>query len=75
MQPTLYLTAVDVTADLAKVDAEINAIMTRIRRLPDRAINTRPHIEMVAERRRLMAERDALLARLCDAEDGPQASW
>jgi hypothetical protein len=51
--------------DLAAIDARINALSKRIRGMPDRRINTAPHIALVRARRELMAERSALINRQC----------
>jgi hypothetical protein len=53
----------DVSAALAKVDGLIDNINRDLRRMPDRKRNTRWHLDRIAERRRLMGQRDFLLAR------------
>jgi hypothetical protein len=66
MQHALYLIAEDVTPDLAEIDRQINALSSTIRRLPDRKINTRVHIDMIKARRELMNTRDGLINRQCE---------
>jgi hypothetical protein len=58
-EPTLT----EIAAALAKVDGLIARISTDLRIMPDRKRNTRYHTDRLAERRRLMAQRDYLLAR------------
>jgi hypothetical protein len=58
-EPTLN----EIADALAKVDGLIARISTDLRLMPDRKRNTRYHTDRVAERRRLMAQRDYLLAR------------
>jgi hypothetical protein len=58
-EPTLT----EIASALAKVDGLIARITTDLRIMPDRKRNTRYHTDRVAERRRLMARRDYLLAR------------
>jgi hypothetical protein len=52
-----------IAASLATVDRLINAIGTDLRNAPDWKIGTRWHDDRVKERRRLMSQRDTLLAR------------
>jgi hypothetical protein len=66
MQTALYLVESDITPELARVDAEINALSKRIRHMSDRQINTAPHVALVKARRGLLATRSALLARQCE---------
>jgi hypothetical protein len=56
----------EVAAALAKVDGLIVNINADLRRMPDWKRNTRFHTDRVTERRRLMAERDRLIARQCE---------
>jgi hypothetical protein len=58
-EPTLT----EIADALAKVDGLIARISTDLRIMPDRKRNTRYHTDRVAERRRLLAQRDYLLAR------------
>ena len=53
----------DLDAALAKVDRLITSIDADLRRMPDFKRNTRYHTDRVAERRRLLSQRDYLLAR------------
>jgi hypothetical protein len=56
----------DVANDLAAVDRLINAISSDLRRMPDGKRKTRWHLDRLAERRRLMAQRDGLINRQCE---------
>jgi hypothetical protein len=58
-EPTLT----EIADALAKVDGLIARITTDLRLMPDRKRNTRYHTDRVAEKRRLLAQRDYLLAR------------
>jgi hypothetical protein len=52
--------------DLAAIDRLITNINGDLRRMPDRKRNTRFHTDRIAERRRLMAQRDTLIKRQCE---------
>jgi hypothetical protein len=56
----------DITTALAKVDGLIGNINADLRRMPDWKRNLPWHLDRVAERRRLMGQRDTLLARQCE---------
>jgi hypothetical protein len=53
----------DVADAIAKVDRLIVAINRDLRNMPDWKRNTRFHTDRIAERRRLMTQRDYLLGR------------
>jgi hypothetical protein len=55
----------DVQTALAKVDALIVCINRDLAAMPDFKRNTRFHLDRIKERRRLMGQRDTLLARQC----------
>ena len=66
MTATLEPIRSDVQANLDTVDRLIGNINGDLRRMPDWKRNLPWHTDRIAERRRLMAQRDVLLAQLAE---------